>query len=49
MPEAARSRTTLETVERERPVQRAISARLMAPFSRKAASTFPRFEARSDP
>src|SRR4051812_1133722 len=47
-PSACRSATRLETVERLRPVRRAISARLIWPSSRSARITRRRLRRRSD-
>src|SRR5262245_45886404 len=47
-PDSIRSETMLETVERESPVARAISARLARPRSRNASMTRPRFSSLSD-
>src|SRR6186997_499617 len=47
-PASIRSETMLETVERESPVARAISARLARPRSRKASMTRLRFSSLSD-
>src|SRR5215210_4627569 len=47
-PWAWRSATRLETVDRDRPVTRAISARLAVPRSRRVSTTRRRFSSRSD-
>src|SRR3954447_11560818 len=47
-PCAWRSETRLETVERDRPVTRAISARLAVPRSRRVSTTRKRLSSRSD-
>src|SRR4051812_31625561 len=47
-PLAWRSATRLETVERDRPVTRAISARLAVPRSRRVSTTRKRLSSRSD-
>ena len=47
-PLPCRSATRLETVERESPVTRAISARLAVPRSRRVSTTRRRFNSRSD-
>src|ERR671915_235198 len=48
-PSACSSETMLETVERDRPVQRAMSARLATPRVCSAFTTFSRFDSRSEP